>query len=131
MLGFGGGCEAGEVGGGTGEKGVVGGGDGEDEIDEGSGPFVGHGVAQSVEAVAGLGGGFGVAQYVVGAVEEGLEFGVEFAVVEFGHGHAAAEYGEFCGESRGEGVFGVVVAQGLEQVRHEGVDLVVGSGRFA
>lgn len=91
FLGAGGGGEGGEVGVGGLELGGVVGDDGEDEGDEGAGPGVGDGVADGpVAGEVGVGLG-GVADDEVGGVEEYLEAGVEFAVVDFGEGEASAE----------------------------------------
>lgn len=91
-------------------------------------PGVGDGVAEGVVAGEVVPGGGGVADDVVGGVEEDLEFGVELAAAHFHDFHAAAEYCEFGGEGRREGFVLVVVSQRLQQMGHKGIDLVVGSG---
>ena len=81
--------------------------------------------------VVAFAGGVGtgpVAEYGGGGVEEGLKFCVQFAVVEPGCLHAATEDGEFGEQRRGEGLFGMVMAEGFEEMGCEGVDLVVGTG---
>lgn len=102
--------------------------DGEDEARQGHGPGVGDGGGELVIAGAGGVGGRHVAEDVVGAVEQGLKLGVELAVADFRHGHAAGEDGEPGEEGLRQILAGVEQAHGLKQVGNEGVDLVVGAG---
>lgn len=102
--------------------------DGEDEARQGQCPGVGDGGGELVIAGAGGVGGRHVAEDKVGAVEQGLKFGVELAVADFRHGHAAGEDGEPGEEGLRQILAGVEQAHGLEQVGDEGVNLVVGAG---
>lgn len=70
---------------------IVGVEDGEDEAGQGYGPGVGDGGGEFLIAGAGGVSGRHVAEDVVGAVEQGLKFGVELAVAYLRHGHAAGE----------------------------------------
>ena len=63
----------------------------EDGGGEGAGLGVGDVMLQGAVFLQGAGGAFGVAQNAVGCVEEDLEFGVQFGVVEFGFAEAASE----------------------------------------
>ena len=67
--------------------------DGEDEARQGQCPGVGDGGGELLVAGAGGVGGRHVAEDKVGAVEQGLKLGVELAVADFRHGHAAGEDG--------------------------------------
>lgn len=67
--------------------------DGEDEARQGQCPGVGDGGGELVIAGAGGAGSRHVAEDKVGAVEQGLKLGVELAVADLRHGHAAGEDG--------------------------------------
>ena len=61
-------------------------------------------------------------------MEQELKLGVEFAVVQLRYPQSAGEDGEFGGQGYGQFLVGGVASQCLEKLRHEGVDLVVGTG---
>ena len=127
----GGGGGGGGVGGAAGEA-VAGvgwgvGGDGLEEEEEDLEPGAGDGVVAAGEAGGGDGVAVGVAEYVGGAHEQGLQLGVEFGVVDAYGAHAAAEDDERT-QDRGRYRFiGGVEAQGFEQFRDECFDLIVGA----
>lgn len=126
-VGGGGWGEGGEEGEAVAEEGGGVGGDGLEEENEGLEPGAGDGVVAAGEAGGCDGVAVGVAEYVGGAHEQGLQLGVEFGVVDTYGAHAAAEDDERT-QDRGRYRFiGGVEAQCFEQFRDECFDLVVGA----
>ena len=99
--------------------------------DEGGGPCVGDGVLQLFILRGGKAGLLDVTEDITGAIEKGLEFGVEFAVVEFHRSQAAAEYRESGGDVGREFALLLIILQGRQEMGDDGVNLVVGAGRLA
>lgn len=102
--------------------------DGEYQVDERTCPIVCHGAFQPGVMFPGFFGVGSVAEDEVAAEQQGLEFCVEFAVVDVGHGHAVAEHRKTGNETVGQGAAGVETLHRFKQVGDEGVNLVVGAG---
>lgn len=93
-----------------------------------TGPRVGHAVLQFFVAPERRGRLRHVADDMAGGVEHQLKARVEFAAVEPGHLHTAAEHRELRGEGRRQRLARGIKPERLEQMGHEGVHLVVGPG---
>lgn len=104
--------------------------EGDYESVEGDGPGVGDIFFEAAVGFAGFCCCGDIAEDCVGYVKEGLKAGVELTVFEVDHLHAAAKDGEFGGKRLRESLVAVVMSEGFEEIRKEGVELVVGAGGF-
>lgn len=93
-----------------------------------AGPRVGHAVLQFFVSPERSGGLRHVADDMAGGVEHQLKARIELAAVEPRHFHAAAEHRELRRESGRQRLARGIKPECLEQMGHEGVDLVVGPG---
>ena len=101
------------------------------EMDQRECGGIGHFVEAAVKPI-GVAGGVGhAAEQRVGSEEQRGEFCAEFAAVGLDERHAVGEDAERGGVGARQRLVGMEMPQGLEEPRHEGVDLVVGAARVS